>query len=237
MNIVICDDDQQLLSIINTRVRDLLIKSSYSDFNYNISVFNNSALALKYCLNNEIGIVLLDIDMPGMNGFDIAEILKQRYKNVIIIFISNFDNYVYTSLKFRPFRFIRKSHMQEELSEALYSALNEILFNNEFIVLGNKYFNEKIFISTILYFESKRNYVEIVCANGKRYLYRDSIKNLEKQYSSYKFIRIHSGFLVNMKSIKRIYKSAALLEDGTELNVSRTYLNNVRNEYAKYIRE
>ena len=40
-----------------------------------------------------------------------------------------------------------------------------------------------------------------------------------------------------MKYIKRIYKNTVLLENETELNISRTYLNNVRNEYAKYIRE
>jgi len=237
MNIVICDDDQQLLSVINQSIRDLLVKSSFSDFDYNIEMFNNSANALKYCSTNEISIVFLDIDMPGMNGFDVAEILKQNKKDIIIIFISSFDNYVYTSLKFRPFRFIRKSHLKKELSEALYSALQEILYNNKFIVLGNKYYNKKVFLSNIIYFESNRNYAEIVCLDGEKYLYRESIKNLEKMYFKDRFIRIHSGFIVNMKCIKRIHKSTVLLENGTELNISRTYLNNVRNEYAKYIRE
>ncbi len=237
MNIVICDDDQQLLSVINNNVKNLLSKSLYCDFNYTIETFSNSSQALKYCTSNEIGIIFLDIDMPGMNGFDVAEILKKNNKDIIIIFISNHDNYVYTSLKFRPFRFIRKSYLEKELSEALYSALKEIFYNNKFLVLGNKYYNKKVFLSNIMYFESNRNYAEIVCVDGEKYLYRESIKNLENLYSEYKFIRIHSGFIVNMKYIKRIYKNTVLLENETELNISRTYLNNVRNEYAKYIRE
>lgn len=237
MNIVICDDDKQLLSIIDSSIRELLIKSPYSDFEYNIEAFNNSSQALKYCLSNDVNIAFLDIDMPGMNGFDVAETLHQNHKSLLIVFISNYDNYVYTSLKFKPFRFIRKSHLKEELGEALYSALKEILFKNKFLVLSNKYYNQKVFLSDIMYFESKRNYAEIVCFNGERYLYRESIKNLEKAYSLDKFIRIHSGFLVNLKGIKRLYKNTVLLEDGTELNITRTHLKNVRNEYAKYIRE
>lgn len=68
MNIVICDNDKQLLSIIDSSIRELLIKSPYSDFEYNIEAFNNSSQALKYCLSNDVNIAFLDIDMPGITG-------------------------------------------------------------------------------------------------------------------------------------------------------------------------
>lgn len=236
MNIVICDDNRELVSVISDKVRELLVKSAYSDLDYNIAEFNNPVAALKHCFNNEVSIVFLDIDMPGMNGFDVAEILNRKSEDIMIIFVSSFDNYVYTSLKFHPFRFIRKAHIEEELKEAIDSALNEILLNQEFILLGSKYFNKKLFLSDIYYFESKRNYVDAVCANDERYTYRDTVKNLEKRYSGCNFVRVHSGFLVNMKYIKQLYKNTVLLEDGTELCISRTFLKNVRNEYAKYIR-
>ncbi|MBQ6687481.1 MAG: response regulator transcription factor [Bacilli bacterium] len=234
--ILICDDEKIFTDFLSQKLRDIIIKGRYSDFEYNIIIKNDPSEAVGFCINNIVDIAFLDIDMPGINGFDIATVLNSKLKNVKLIFISNFDNFVYTSLKFKPFRFIRKSVVDNELKEAIESSLNEILIYNGFLILGNKYLNEKIFYSDILYIESKGNYVEIVTVNGQRYLHRTTLGDLYDDLYNYDFVRIHSGFVVPMSKIKFVRSNIVELQNGLQLKISRKYNNYLKEKFYKYLR-
>lgn len=66
--------------------------------------------------------VFTDIDMPYPDGFSLAE----RIGDTPIVFVTNHDELVYSSLRFRPFRFVRKSHLDEELPEVLSALRMEL---------------------------------------------------------------------------------------------------------------
>lgn len=234
--ILICDDEKNFTDLLSQKLRDIIIKGRYSDFEYNIIVKNDPSEAVSFCINNTVDIAFLDIDMPGINGFDIATVLNSKLKNIKLIFISNFDNFVYTSLKFKPFRFIRKSVIDNELKEAFESSLNEILIYNGFLILGNKYLNEKIFYSDILYIESKGNYVEIVTVNEQRYLHRTTLGVLYDDLYNYDFVRIHSGFVVSMNKIKFVRSDIVELQNGLQLKISRKYNTDLKEKFYKYLR-
>lgn len=168
LTILICDDEKLFAESLCIKLRDIIAKGKYCDFQYDIIVSSNSTLAIDYCINNTVDIAFLDIDMPGINGFDMATVLNERQKNTKLIFVSNFDHFVYTSLKFKPFRFIRKSVIDKELKEAFDSALSEIFIDNGFLILSNKYLNEKVLYSNIMYIESKGNYVEITTVGEQK---------------------------------------------------------------------
>lgn len=235
MNILIYNNDNKTLSSITDEIREILSKSAYCDYSYFIKSFSNALVTAEYCKNNDVDIAFLDIDVKKGDIYYVFDILQETNRDALIIFISNMDHYIYTSFKYRPFRFITKSNVKNELKEAVISAVDEIENNSQFLVAGAKYGNEKILLSDIMYFESKRNYIEIVCINGNKYLYRDCIKNFENKYRLYRFIRTHSGFIVNMKFIEKIHKNTFLLKNGAEIPISRKYLSNVRNEYLKYM--
>jgi DNA-binding LytR/AlgR family response regulator len=174
--------------------------------------------------------------MPKINGFNIAGEINRRSDDTLIIFVTNYDNYVYTSIKYRPFRFIRKSKIAVEIKEALRSALNEIIYKNKYLELGVKYFNEKIFLSDVIYIESKRNYAELNATNGEKYKYRSALSKLEDELKSYDFVRIHAGYLVNMRHIHLIKDDVITLSNGEQLNISRRLHKSVLEQYREYMR-
>lgn len=237
INILICDDNEKFLSLIKNSISQIILSEKFADLEYKISCFNNSSAAFQLCADCAPDITFLDIDMPEINGFNIANAINEKNKNAIIIFVTNFENYVYTSFRYRPFRFIRKSHIDAELSEALQSALNELLCKNKLLELGSKYCNEKIFISDVIYFESKRNYAEIVCKNGNRYLYRSTLSDLEKSLMCFDFLRVHAAYLVNMRCIKKLHKNTVELCSGDILNISRRLYSQVYKSYSEYLRK
>ena len=237
INIIICDDERAFSSLINNKLNSIINKSSYCDLVYNIYTMNDSEEVLHYSEQNTIHIAFLDIDMPKVNGFDIAARLKETHKDIKLVFVSNFDQFVYTSLRFNPFRFIRKNYIENELDEAFNSAMKDILLVDKFISLGTKYNYERILYSNILYIESRSNYVQIVTVKGDKYLHRITMTLMEEALSQFGFVRIHSGFLVSMNKIKYYKNDKIELINGDYLRVSRKYISSFKDSYYSYLRE
>ena len=236
INFLLCDDDKNFLNIVEENLKNILV-ADFSDLEYNIFASELPEKALELGIKHFPEILLLDIDIPGSNGFDIAAALKEKGVNAKNIFISNYEDFVYDSFKFNAFRFIRKLHMENELKEAVCSAINEIAIDNGFMELPAKYGNGKILYSQISYIESKRNYIEINTLDNKKYLHRTTLKEIYEKLKKYNFVQIHSGFLVSMRNIRYLHKDEIEMANGIFLKASRKYYNDFKKRYFEYLRK
>lgn len=225
MKIVICDDMQEDLDLISTNImkcsNDLNIEiecNSYMDGN---DLLNN--------INDELDVVFLDIDMPKPNGIDIANTLNEKFPELNIVFITNHSNLVFDVIKFRPLGFVRKNKIEDEMKQALIRVQNEI-YNNS-VVFQNLMV---IKMNDILYMESKGHNIEIH-TKEKVQTVRATMSEYEQKLKPYGFVRIHKGFIVNMKFICRINGRIVKLDNGIELISGGNYNKNVREAYAKFI--
>ena len=237
INILICDDNKESLLQINKNINNIIADNNFSDFEFNVLSFSNSKSALEFCSQHKADIAFLDIDMPDISGFDIAEFIHTRNTDVLIVFVTNYENYVFSSLRYRPLRFIRKSHLDSELNEAMNAAFHEILCKNQFLRLGNKYSGEKIYFSDIFYIENKKNYVEIVCNDDKKYMHRVTMYELENDLKYFDFLRVHAGFLVNMKHIRKLFKETVFMSNGDEISISKRLSAQAHKIYYEYLRK
>ncbi len=118
MEIVICDDDELFNEIMSEKLSTVLNKNQIK---YNITTFFNGS-ELITALNdslNRFDVVFLDVDMPGVNGENIAQYINSSKASIPVIFVTNYDDFVFSSFKYRPFGFLRKSHVDSELEEAV----------------------------------------------------------------------------------------------------------------------
>lgn len=116
INIALCDDEQESLDILKKELdkeaEKLNIKISTSAYDD-----GNKVLDL-ICKNKEdFDILFLDIDMPGISGLEIAKRLREENSDIILIFVSAHEQYVFESIEYSPFRYIRKSRIGDELLE------------------------------------------------------------------------------------------------------------------------
>ena len=104
--------------------------------------------------------------------------------------------------KVQPFRFIRKSHFQSDLSEALEKYLRQNETEKEDRILTLEIQNEiyRFSIHDIMYIQSKDNYLDIV-TDKNHVLIRYKISDMERLLESYQFLRIHKSYLVNYRYI------------------------------------
>ena len=186
-------------------------------------------------------IVLLDIQMPDGNGFDVLKGVSN--KSFEIIFITAYQEFAVQAIKFSALDYLLKPINIEEVKEAVSKAKKRIegkhTQNNLEHLINNlrhpRDKNNKIPISvvngfqfvpvnTIVYCEADDDYTYIHLTDSQKLTVSKNIKEFEDILANYDFFRIHHSYLVNRDYIKKYVKGEGgtiLTEQGNELPVSR----------------
>ena len=197
-------------------------------------------------------LVFLDIQMPGVDGFGVLESLPPR-STPAVIFVTAFDHYALRAFDvhaldylLKPFdraRFRRaldraRVQIRHQAGAALDSRLSTLLDS-----LGNrpkqmdrvviKSAGRIMFLRTdeIDWIEAADNYVRLH-VGSESHLLRVTLASLEGRLDSAKFMRIHRSTVVNIDRMKELQPwfhgdYVVILQDGTRLNLSRTYRDRV----------
>ena len=233
----VCDDDVTFAELLTDHIQQKLICIP-EEIEYYVKTFFSAAEVSDYIRNNPIHILLLDIDMPGTNGFQLAEALQSQSPDTIIIFVSAYDNLVYDSFRFNPFCFLRKNHLKADLPQTLQKVLDKFLCTNDTKVFDTTDGAVNLRMQDILYIESVKNYYEVHCKSQKVYRCRGTISALETELSNTNFYRIHTAFLVNMENIATIAANRKIvLCDNTAIFVSLRKWQGFHDAYMAYCRK
>lgn len=239
LKIYICDDDNTFADEIEDRINAYMNRNFNPVGPCNITVFNNAESLLKEFDKASADVVLLDIDMPKMNGFELASLLQERKEDILIMFVTNYEDKVYQSYEYHPFWFIRKSHMHD-LDVILPRLVQKIEVEQEkkklTFNLKTENYTVEIDINTLIYIESCKNNI-IICdrVSGKKQV-RCKITEAEKQLYPFNIIRIQNSVLVNCRYISKITSREVILTNGMHFGLSRSKINFVKEEFQNYVR-
>lgn len=232
IRIAVCDDNKDFSERIKCLIEQYFTEQSTE---IDIAVFNSGAEFLSN--NTDYNAVFLDIDMPDIGGFDIAEQISSK-NNTLIVFVTTHDELVYSSLKFRPFRFIRKAYLDEELPETLDDVNKEILrlgANRKFM-LQTKNGEVLLNVNNIKYIEIYTHSIQVYTVSGEILECYGSLSVLEKQLNSFDFVRTHKSYLVNCGYIFSIEKNRIILDDKIEIPLSRYKAEAVKSKFKNHLR-
>jgi two-component system LytT family response regulator len=179
------------------------------------AICNNAEKGLQEIYNQQPQIVFLDVEMPGMNGFEMLEKLPEI--NFDIIFTTAFNQYAIRAIKFGALDYLIKPIDKDELVEALdknirrttreslkqlTALLSHIKKNNDFslqkIALPTLHGYDLIPLINIMYCESKSNYTNICLNNSQQILISKTLKDVEELLNMEPFFRVHKSFLINL---------------------------------------
>lgn len=175
----------------------------------------------------------LDIDLKEINGINIGKKLLVSEANPIIIFVSSRDDLVFSSLSVRPFYFVRKSYLKQDLEEMfilLKTYLKETMQLFTFDFHGRK---TNLFLKDIYFIESSGHDVTLYTKNGK-YCYRSTMKNILDNLGTETIVQFQKSFSVNLDYIKEIEKNTIILKNNEEFNIGRKFKNNVIQKYKEH---
>jgi DNA-binding LytR/AlgR family response regulator len=213
MNCIIVDDDKLSTKIIEGYV------SKFTSLNM-IGSFNDAVAARNILTErNDIDLIILDIEMPEMNGFDFIGSLDFP-PNIIIV--SSAEEYALKAFDFNVVDYLLKPITYGRFCKAIdktirYFARKEGTNTGDeeiFIKKGSSLV--KLKLREIIYIEALENYVTLN-TNDDKFTIHFTMKAIENQLPSGVFIRVHRSYIINKTMIQTIKENSLDLNIGGSL--------------------
>lgn len=230
MEIAICDDERQICQLLQNKIERYYFSQ---DLPFNIHIYEDGNNLLESNLN-KIDVLFLDIDMPGKNGMEIANEIRRFNKDLLIVFLTAYSEYVFESFKVDTFRYLLKPLDDQELVEVLDAALDKIQIDKDEYL--NFHFQGEIYsmrYKDIIYIEGMKDKIWIHCTN-ETYRWRGALKNLQELLKDKGFFQVHRSYIINMDKIQRYNSKIIYLEGNKEVPVSRYKLDAFKEEYIRF---
>ena len=208
-----------------------------------IDSFNDPIMGLKAIEKNAPDLLFLDIEMPGLNGFELLASLDQIKFDVI--FITAYDQFAIKAFEFNAVDYLLKPVLKPKLLAAvqkivlkqehafpeteLKALINNIQVHSssgfEKIALPTSDGFEFVHKDDIMYLQGESNYSWAFIENGKKYLIAKTLKELSSMIPFSQFYRVHKSYFVNLNhAIKYIRGSGGYLvmKSAVQIPVSRS---------------
>lgn len=232
-NVAICDDEAVALELLAPSVRGAL---RARDVSAAIEIFTRPRDLLSRMKTTSFDLLFLDIEMPGMTGLEVAQQLRREGNLVDIIYISNREDLVFDALRTNPRGFIRKTRLIQDVSGVIdtYLTYREERQQPRTLLVKDREQLIYIPIDKLQYIEGrgKDQLAYIVNREQPMELHR-SMQELEEELQKYGFLRIHKGYLLNYRFIRRIGDNEVTLTSGGSLPVSRRKYQEIREAYME----
>ena len=236
----VCDDDEIVCEVICAKISKILtacgISVSCDKYVSPVSLYNNVKGGERV-----YDALFLDIDMPKINGVELAKALRKNENGADIIFVSNREDKVFETFPVRPFGFIRKNNFTHDLKDTLHSYINARVINNSYVALktANNSVIRRVRVSDIVYIKSFRYKQYVYMSDGEEIEIHMTMRDLENKLEEFDIIRVYQGYLVNLKYVQRIDRTGVLLnyKDGITIGISREKVQELKALYLNYLRK
>jgi DNA-binding LytR/AlgR family response regulator len=191
---------------------------------------SNAMEAMKLLQQQSVDLIFLDIQMPGLTGLQFIQSLSVK---PMIILITAYEKFALEGFNLDVVDYLVKPVSLERFVKACNKAYDLFQLKNrpaasadtapEYFFVNVEYSLVKVNFSDITFIEGLKDYVKIHLANSnKPIITRISMKSLEEQLPSAKFLRIHKSYIASVNHITSVRKSSVFIGD-TELPISDNY--------------
>ncbi len=245
MKTILVDDELNSLEIMQYDLEQL-----NADIDI-IGSFSNPIEALKVINKLKPELIILDIEMPNLNGFEMLDLLPdlESYK---IIFATAYNQYAIKAFKYLAVDYILKPVSLEDLKNAidlakstsrrlqkkeidiLKSSLSEGDNKAELLVVSTTEGYKQMKVKEIVRCQSSNNYTEIYLVDNTKILVSKTLKYFDEMLDSMGFLRVHQSHLIQAECIDSYHKNDGgfiKMKDGATISVSRAKKNFVQDYF------
>jgi two-component system, LytTR family, response regulator len=233
--VIIVDDESSGRKLIAEYLQD------YQHY-FVIGEANNGVDAVKMINEFKPDLVFLDIQMPGLTGFEVIEYLEEIPQ---IIFSTAYDKYALKAFEVHAVDYLLKPYTKERFKIAISridTNLEKLKPLAENLLLNRIDFPERIIVQTakklvtiavkdILRIEAFGDYSKIFIV-GNSFLSNFGISVLEAKLNPKTFLRVHRSSIININNVKEFSKNSTtfyvVMNNNDQVRVSRGYLENIK---------
>lgn len=228
-SIAVCDDEHIIRQDIEKKLKNYNKALDIHCFESGTDLLNE--------LRNYV-MVLLDIEMPGIDGMTLARELRHRGYKGEIVFLTSHTEYIQEAFKVRAFRFLNKPVNNDSLVEAVENAIYEADDIEMILITEASGETVSIKISDIVCLETFADGIYIYTIDKNRYEVHQTMKHWLKDNGSDSFFQIHKSYCINMRNIIKQREGEVLLEGMEDwLPVARRRIAEFKRMYIEYIRK
>lgn len=225
ISVAIIDDSKKDIEKLENMLRSIFDKKRKEIEVESFNSYKDIDLSKKYNL------YFIDIDMPDKNGYEVSKLVLNKFPKSKIVFCTNYNDLVFESFQIEFFGFVRKDHLDIDAVRTI----NKYLLKEDVEV--HKLQNGNLVrYDEIIYIETGHNYLTIFLMNGGSIKERTSMKKMGL-YLPNCFFKISSGYIVNLKYVKTLFKDKIILINGIELYPSRSSRKKLACAFNEYILE
>lgn len=230
---IIIDDEQHAIDIITDHIADMPSLTLIKTFTSPIQALTEISPL------DEIDLLFMDIDMPGLNGLELAKSIRESAKYLIFTtahpdyalqaFDVQSDQYLLKPISFAKFALGIDRILKKEASAAL-NALKEPDQAALYIKGDHKYAFSNIAIENILYIKALQNYIQIITTSETHTTYL-TLKEIEKALENHQFIRVNKSNIVAKAAIKKVDGNIIRLVNNEMIQIGEGY----KEAFFKYV--
>lgn len=242
LQIAICDDETLLLEEIRKITEDCL--QSQQTFSILSTYTDGKSLFYDIQDGKRFDLLLLDIEMPGLSGMELAGRIHELLPDALMLFVTAHYKYAVDAYELHIFRYIPKNQLKERLPHALRDAVSLLeIQNTDSYIISSQNRLERIPYKEILYIEkngknalfhtiSTRKQSEDQAGKNRRV--RKTLTEVFDELHSEEFHFIERGYIVNLRHVTGISHTDCILADQTRLPVSQSRLPEFKKRLNRY---
>ena len=231
LKIAICDDEANQIEYLSDVVTTWAKKNRHA---VEIKPYPAAkSLLFDYCEEKDFDILLLDIEMPGMSGVELAKAVRKENATVQIVFITGYYEYFSDGFDVSALHYLIKPADERKLMPVLDRAVSNLTYRQRSVLLTSPEGDRKVSLADIEYVESENVHVAVHTVSGV-YRSRISLAKFAEQLDE-TFIKVHRSYIVNLKYVKKITRTDITMVSGDLVPISRGMYDEVHAALIKFL--
>lgn len=238
IRIAVCDDNRVFISEI---MKPLLSKAiNEVRLNSEIICYSNGKALIKDFCKKGFDIVILDIDMPIINGKELAKELRKIDSKFHLAFMSAYKEEAYQVIPYQVDAFIPKEYDMNKCLDCLKDFLQKYISSDQKVILFNiieEGLNSivRLYADDIYYFDNNKNMITLHTDSEKYILKERAFKQINSTFENKGFFKIYPSIIVNVDKIYEVFDSEVVLTNNVRLPISRRKRKEILTKIADII--
>lgn len=230
MRIAICEGDKtergQIIAYIQ---RELVSKHMIAE----ICSYESGEILLSSVGQKPFDIYFLNVLLSGINGIDVARILRRQDKRAAIVFVASGKEYCMEGFEVGAAHYLLKPYSQDLLQEALRRSFRQVGTGAKYLELIVNRTKQRILLTKIYWIESLGKVCHLHMEFGEVCSYI-SLSQMEQMLGDFRFLRCHRSFIVNLDYVDKMADGFFCMADGMHIPVrqkERAYFRKIYEDY------
>ena len=201
-----------------------------------IRCYENAGQFLFAWEDEQPDVVFVDIQMPGMNGIELAKRLRTQDQELVIIFTTGLADYMEEGYEVEALHYLLKPIQPEKVAACMEKASRKRTPREYCLVHTEDGQLRKISVKEIDFVEACKHKSVLGLAFGERLMVRESFSELSERLSGKGFVKCHRSYLCQLERICQIEREELLFDDGSRIPISRRLYQEVNQRFIAHFR-